>query len=147
MPDASFDTVIASFVLEHLYDPFSVVDEVARVLRPGGEFLFCTITRDSIDARQWGPFWAGYDFPRHMVYFSNDDLRKMIERHFEWQADARHDAIQDFAREAWWRLMDHRNLTDRIVGRLVKVRAGRWMSAWLARAGLSCRISIRCRRR
>ncbi len=146
-PEAAFDAVVASFVFEHLYDPFAIVREVARVLKPGGELLFSTITRDSIDARMWGEWWAGYDLPRHMVYFSNRDLRLMTAEHFDWDADARHDAIQDFARESWWRLMDHRNLTDRIVGRLVKTRAGQWTSSVLAWTGLACRISVRCRRR
>jgi len=147
IPDASFDVVVASFVIEHLYDPFAIVSHVARVLKPGGEFLFCTITRDSLDARVWGRFWAGYDFPRHMVYFSNDDLRRMTAEHFQWEADARHDAIQDYGREAWWRLMDHRNLTDRVVGRLVKTAVGRGLSTMLAWSGAACRISVRCRRR
>ena len=34
-----FDAVISYAVLEHLYDPFEAVAEVARVLRPGGIFV------------------------------------------------------------------------------------------------------------
>lgn len=36
VPDASQDFVIASHVLEHLADPIGMVDEIHRVLRPGG---------------------------------------------------------------------------------------------------------------
>jgi SAM-dependent methyltransferase len=39
LPDASFDTVILSDVLEHLYDPRQVISEIRRVLRPGGKLL------------------------------------------------------------------------------------------------------------
>ena len=35
-PDASFDSVIAMMVIEHLYDPFFAFAEVARICRPGG---------------------------------------------------------------------------------------------------------------
>jgi SAM-dependent methyltransferase len=147
MPDASFDTVIASFVLEHLFDPFHVMREIARVLKPGGELLFSTITRDSLDARVWGAHWAGFDFPRHMVYFRTADLRRMVEPELEWRGEYYHHAMQDFAREAWWRLMDRRNLTDRIVGRLVKTRAGDALGRALAWNGMTYRISIRCRRK
>src|SRR5262245_30047345 len=34
--DASLDTVIATEVLEHCYDPARVVREIHRLLRPGG---------------------------------------------------------------------------------------------------------------
>ena len=40
--DASFDVVTANMVVEHLDDPQSSFAEVARVLRPGGLFLFHT---------------------------------------------------------------------------------------------------------
>lgn len=42
---SSFDVVVAADVLEHVDDLARVVREVARVLRPGGVFLFDTINR------------------------------------------------------------------------------------------------------
>jgi SAM-dependent methyltransferase len=41
-PDASFDLVTCSWVLEHLRAPERVFAEIARVLKPGGRFLFIT---------------------------------------------------------------------------------------------------------
>lgn len=38
-PDATFDVVYASNVLEHVQDPQVVFNEIARVLQPGGVFL------------------------------------------------------------------------------------------------------------
>jgi SAM-dependent methyltransferase len=35
-PDRHFDVVIASAVIEHLLSPFAIMDEIARVTRPGG---------------------------------------------------------------------------------------------------------------
>ncbi len=46
--DASFDAVVCVDVLEHVEDLQRVVDEVARVLRPGGVFLFDTINRTAL---------------------------------------------------------------------------------------------------
>jgi SAM-dependent methyltransferase len=40
--DCSFDVVSANMVLEHLPDPGAVFAEVARVLAPGGRFVFVT---------------------------------------------------------------------------------------------------------
>ena len=39
---ATFDTVVASWVLEHLPNPEQTFREIARLLRPGGSFFFLT---------------------------------------------------------------------------------------------------------
>jgi SAM-dependent methyltransferase len=39
-PDARFDAVVACLVFEHIDDVDEAIAEVARVLRPGGRFLF-----------------------------------------------------------------------------------------------------------
>ena len=46
--DASFDAVVCVDVLEHVADLAKVLSEVARVLRPGGLFMFDTINRNPI---------------------------------------------------------------------------------------------------
>jgi len=46
--DASFDAVVCVDVLEHVADLKQVLSEIARVLRPGGVFLFDTINRNPI---------------------------------------------------------------------------------------------------
>jgi 2-polyprenyl-6-hydroxyphenyl methylase/3-demethylubiquinone-9 3-methyltransferase len=46
--DASFDVVVCVDVLEHVADLPTVIGEVARVLRPGGTFLYDTINRNAL---------------------------------------------------------------------------------------------------
>lgn len=41
-PSDSFDLVICSWVLEHLTEPEKAFREIARVLKPGGRFIFLT---------------------------------------------------------------------------------------------------------
>jgi 2-polyprenyl-6-hydroxyphenyl methylase/3-demethylubiquinone-9 3-methyltransferase len=46
--DGDFDAVVCVDVLEHVSDLTRVLAEVARVLRPGGLFLFDTINRNAV---------------------------------------------------------------------------------------------------
>lgn len=46
--DGAFDIVVCVDVLEHVADLTRVLAEVARVLRPGGVFLFDTINRNAL---------------------------------------------------------------------------------------------------
>jgi ubiquinone/menaquinone biosynthesis C-methylase UbiE len=44
-PEASFDTVVAWDVIEHVQSPTEMLAEIARVLRPGGHCLLTAINR------------------------------------------------------------------------------------------------------
>jgi SAM-dependent methyltransferase len=55
--DQSFDGVVMKDVLEHVGDPVALVDEVRRVLRPGGK-----VFASSPDAQRWA--WDDYTHRR-----------------------------------------------------------------------------------
>jgi 2-polyprenyl-6-hydroxyphenyl methylase/3-demethylubiquinone-9 3-methyltransferase len=73
--DAGFDAVVAADVLEHLPDLPAAVAELARVLRPGGSFLFDTVNRTP-----WSWFTAVFGLERvlRMVPRGTHDWRLFI---------------------------------------------------------------------
>jgi ubiquinone/menaquinone biosynthesis C-methylase UbiE len=44
--DDCFDLVISSFALHHWDDPLRILDEIGRVLRPGGRYYICDLCRE-----------------------------------------------------------------------------------------------------
>lgn len=144
LPDAGLDVVIAGFVLEHVEDPFTVVRRIAAKLRPGGQFLFSTLCVDSPDFRLYGRYWYNLDLPRHMTFFRNTDLHRLVAGHFDIENIRRHATPRDYVGSATYRMRRERHLLDRAVVRL----GNRLLPACLllAELGWSGRVSFACRK-
>jgi SAM-dependent methyltransferase len=68
-PDASFDAVLCSQVLEHVFTPEEFLRELHRVLRPGGVFLLAV------------PFaWDEHEQPYDFARYSSFGVRALVER-------------------------------------------------------------------
>ncbi len=76
--DAEFSVVHASHLIEHLNSPDAFVDEVARVLIPGGVFICVTPSVDGLQARLFGSSWRSV-IPDHVSLFSKRTLSRRIE--------------------------------------------------------------------
>jgi len=68
-PDASFDGVLCSEVLEHVFTPEEFLGEISRVLRPGGRLLLTV------------PFvWDEHEQPHDFARYTSFGLRAVLER-------------------------------------------------------------------
>ena len=65
-PDATFDAVLCTEVLEHLPDPVRALDEMARLLRPGGMFI---ITAPFWSLTHFAPYHYATGFNRYFYEF------------------------------------------------------------------------------
>lgn len=70
--DDSYDAVIAKEVLEHLYHPHVAIDEVFRVLKPGGKFIASTCF-----------YWPIHAAPIDYFRFTQFGLEKLLEKYTE----------------------------------------------------------------
>ncbi len=77
-PSGHFDLVTLWDVLEHVHDPKGALREIARILRPGGWLVLSLPDPDCIEARLFGPYWAGLDMPRHLNIFSRTVLTRFL---------------------------------------------------------------------
>lgn len=73
IPDGTFDTVIASQVLEHIVRRSRFASEVARVLKPGGQGFFF-VPNDCL-----GPI----DEPEHVIKYNARTFEAFLRRHFD----------------------------------------------------------------
>ena len=89
VPDAAFDVACCCDVLEHVSDVDRVIGETARVLRPGGLYLFDTVNRTrtskllAIKAAQQWPLTRLTDLTIHDwdMFITPAELAAILERH------------------------------------------------------------------
>ena len=74
----SYDLVILWHVLEHVPDPRGTLNEVGRILRPGGTLLVAVPNFGSLEARTCRPGWFHLDVPRHLTHFTFRSLRDAL---------------------------------------------------------------------
>ncbi|HEY8259115.1 MAG TPA: class I SAM-dependent methyltransferase [Gemmatimonadales bacterium] len=77
-PSGSFDYVRANHSLEHVARPREALDEMYRVLAPGGTLFLGVPTNESQNARLFGEHWWYLGAPVHPVTFSTRGLLALL---------------------------------------------------------------------
>ncbi|GEM_PF-340603 len=79
-PDPSFDLIILFQVLEHLQDPLGTLQQVAKLLKPGGSVVLAVPNLEGWQARVAGRSWFHLDVPRHLYHFSKRSLFRILSQ-------------------------------------------------------------------
>lgn len=77
-PDGAFEAAVARHVLEHLADPSAGVDELRRVVRPGGVLLAAMPNPEGLGRSLKGQQWFGFQDPTHVSLLSPGGWRDMF---------------------------------------------------------------------
>jgi ubiquinone/menaquinone biosynthesis C-methylase UbiE len=75
--DSMFDIITAWAVFEHLHDPAENFEEVYRILKRGGKFIFLVTNSNSL----YGKVAYAEDIPRHLYHFSPLTLRFFAQKY------------------------------------------------------------------
>jgi SAM-dependent methyltransferase len=76
---ASQDLVLMWDVIEHLIEPLKMLQEVKRILAPGGLLVLSTGDVGSVGARLYGRRWFLLAPPHHLFYFDRRSITRMLE--------------------------------------------------------------------
>jgi 2-polyprenyl-3-methyl-5-hydroxy-6-metoxy-1,4-benzoquinol methylase len=76
----SMDLVVMWDVIEHVKYPLRLLEQVRRVLVPGGLTVFTTMDLGSLGGRLYGKRWFQICPPYHLIYWEHDSVRKVLEK-------------------------------------------------------------------
>lgn len=80
-PDNQFDLILMLNLIEHVQNPFEVIQKASKLLSKEGMILIKTPNTQSVDARLFKKsYWGGLHCPRHWVIFSEASFRFMIRQ-------------------------------------------------------------------
>jgi SAM-dependent methyltransferase len=65
----SFDVVVMWNVVEHFDRPIQDLRLARQLLKDHGWLVFSIPNIESLEARLFGPYWVGWDMPRHLYLF------------------------------------------------------------------------------
>jgi ubiquinone/menaquinone biosynthesis C-methylase UbiE len=71
LPANSFDCITLWHVLEHFPEPFRLMEEIGRLLKPEGVAIIALPNTNSFDSEYYGKKWAAFDVPRHLWHFNS----------------------------------------------------------------------------
>ena len=86
-PAGTFDLITFWDVLEHLSDPREALKEAARVAQTGATLVVSLPNPDSLEARVFGDYWAGWDIPRHFYLWPSSALNRLLTE-CGWQPES-----------------------------------------------------------
>jgi SAM-dependent methyltransferase len=78
--EEQFDLVTMWHVLEHLHDPYRVLSEAHRIIKPGGTLMFEVPNYASLPSTLFGKYWFTLEAPRHLYHFTPRTLTRMLSK-------------------------------------------------------------------
>jgi len=76
----SFDYVRSNHSFEHMPNPIEVMDEIYRILRPGGKLFIGIPNIDSIPSRLFGRYWWYLGAPVHVYNYTVPTISALMQR-------------------------------------------------------------------
>lgn len=146
LADGSVDLAIMNHVLEHVPSPRKTLEELMRILRPGGYICGEVPDFNCVERRLFGKHWGGFHLPRHITHFDRRSLAGLLA-----SCGLRNTVMQPAMQPSSWLVSATNALSDRgwrVPGWIFGDSNVAWLSvstpvAWLAsKLGSAASISF-----
>ncbi len=81
LPPHTYHAITMWHVLEHVHQLNEYLDQIMKLLKPGGKVFIAVPNYTSYDAALYQEQWAAYDVPRHLYHFSPASMSRLLSQH------------------------------------------------------------------
>ncbi len=78
--EEKFDLIIATHVIEHVYQPKDFLKQILNYLKPGATVVIATPDMGSFWRHLMGHRWPSFKLPEHILYFDKRSLSSVMEQ-------------------------------------------------------------------
>jgi 2-polyprenyl-3-methyl-5-hydroxy-6-metoxy-1,4-benzoquinol methylase len=78
--EKQFDCIIATQVIEHVYEPLAFVRQLVRHSKPNGKVVLATPDIGGMLRKMMGRFWPSFKIPEHILYFDAATLSALMRK-------------------------------------------------------------------
>ncbi len=151
MEAESYDAIAAWHSMEHLPTPWLVIQQAARLLKPGGVLLLAMPNPESFEFSVLKSRWMHLDAPRHLYLFPIHSLEKYCRSYgLKLQEVTTSDVFSDIQSWHTWRTLTRswipviyiRGILERTAGKALHRLTRRWQKTE-GRGSAYCAIFVR----
>ncbi|RYZ27806.1 MAG: class I SAM-dependent methyltransferase, partial [Sphingobacteriales bacterium] len=77
----TYNAITMWHVLEHVHDLHGYLEQIKKLLKPGGVLFIAVPNYTSDDATRYGERWAAWDVPIHLYHFSPASMKRLLTKH------------------------------------------------------------------
>lgn len=78
--DKRYDLIVATGVIEHIYNPIEFVKQLSQYLSATGWIVLATPPMNSFWLKLQGKNWASFKIPEHVTYYDHHTLSELFRR-------------------------------------------------------------------
>ncbi|MDH5366846.1 MAG: class I SAM-dependent methyltransferase, partial [Cyclobacteriaceae bacterium] len=76
---STYQIITLWHVLEHVPDLNILIKKLTEKLDKKGSLIIAVPNPNSLDAKIYKQYWAGYDVPRHLYHFTQDSIKQLMK--------------------------------------------------------------------
>lgn len=115
--EGEFDVIVMNMLLEHLYNPFKVLQNVTGWLKRDGQFIFSIPYFNGLEFKWFREYCYGLSLPLHITFLNKkiikDYLKKLGYKNIKFY---HHFFDRDIVASAQYKYQDTENLFYKIIG-------------------------------